>query len=177
MACILTSNQGKGCLNAVAGVKKAWIYKHSDVNQASSTIVAGEVTVLTLVAAPSSATPLFAYEFFSETALGEATSTTSKANGTTFWEDTVSFPIAQLNTATQLELQSLVTMESGVILEDNNGLYWIYGWANGLTNNGTKASTGTALGDANGYTVALSGSEPVMPYNILLATFTALVNV
>lgn len=176
MACVLTSNQGKGCLDAVAGVKKAWIYKHSDVDVSASTVVSGEVTVMTLVAAPSSATPLFSYEFFSETALGEATSTTSKQNGTTFYDQTVTFPIAKLDIATQLELQSLVTMESGVILEDNNGAYWVYGWNNGLTNNGTKSSTGTALGDANGYQVALSGSEPLMPLNILLATFTALIN-
>ena len=176
MACILSINIDKGCLDSVGGVKKFWVVKHSDIDPSSTVLTSGVITTLAAVAAPSSSTPIFPYEVQSESGLCEATSETNKQNGSTFWNHTATFPIPKMQTTTRDELKALAAMNSIVIELDNNGTYWLYGYANGLTNAGIKSSTGTALGDMNGYTVSLAGAEPEDAIEIDLAAFSALIN-
>lgn len=174
MSCILSLNFEKGCLDSVGGVKKFWISKHSDIDYTSTVETTGVIT--TLSPAVALATPFFSYEVQSESGLCEATSETNKQNGSTFWNHTATFPIPKMETTTRDELKALSAMGSLVIALDNNGAYWVYGYANGLNNAGIKSSTGTALGDKNGYDVSLAGAEPEDAKEIELAAFSALIN-
>lgn len=176
MACILSLNYDKGCLDSVGGVKKFWIVKHSDIDPASTVLTSGVITTFAAVAAPSSATPIFPYEVESESGLCEATSETNKQNGSTFWNHTATFPIPKMATTVRDELKALSAMGSMVIALDNNGVYWVYGYNNGLYNAGIKSSTGTAFGDKNGYDVSLAGVDPEDAIEIELAAFSALIN-
>ena len=177
MACILTSNIAKGCLDSVGGIKQFWIYKTDDIDQTATTVDAdNSITLLAAVASPSSATPIYSYEVYSEVSIAEATSETSKENGSTFWNHTVEFPINKMTQAHREEIKVLTVMNVGVIALDNNGTYWLYGYENGLTNNGSKSSTGTVLGDKNGYTIAMAGNEPADAVEIDYSAFSALIN-
>lgn len=176
MSCILSLNIDKGCLDSVGGVKKFWIVKHSDIDPTSTVLTSGVITTLAAVAAPSSSTPIYSYEVQSESGLCEATSETNKQNGSTFWNHTATFPLTKMQTTTRDEIKVLAVMNTMVIALDNNGTYWVYGYDNGLINAGTKSSTGTAMGDQNGYTVSLQSAEPADAIEIDLAAFSALIN-
>jgi hypothetical protein len=47
------------------------------------------------------------------------------------------------------------------IVEDNNGLYRVYGWKNGLFNASSTTTTGQALADMAGSTINLASTEQV----------------
>jgi hypothetical protein len=59
-----------------------------------------------------------------------------------------------------------------VIVEDNNGSLFYAGLKHGMEVSGGTIVTGAAMGDLSGYTLVLTGQEPV-PANFLGATLVA----
>jgi len=58
-----------------------------------------------------------------------------------------------------------------VIVEDNNGNFFYCGLKNGMEVSGGTIVTGAAMGDLSGYTLTLTGQEPV-PANFISVSLT-----
>ena len=56
------------------------------------------------------------------------------------------------------------------VVKDRNGKYWAIGVENPLEGSAGTGETGTAIGDANQYTVTISVEETELPYEITDAT-------
>ena len=96
MACILTINQPKDCRDNVGGLRRAWIGKLTDFDLSATTFDgACAITLLVVSAAPSSATPLYQYDFNTQSGLFESTLTPDRVAGTNFWTHVVTFPLAK----------------------------------------------------------------------------------
>jgi hypothetical protein len=77
-----------------------------------------------------------------------------------------------MDVATNVELQKMISQRPHVFVEDNNGNYFAVGLTRGCNVNGT-VSTGTALGDMNGYTLTITAEEPILAPFVASGVVTA----
>jgi len=80
--------------------------------------------------------------------------------------------LTKLDPLTQLELQKVITNRPHVFVQDNNGNYLAVGMTRGTNTTGT-ISSGVALGDMNGYSLTISGQEPLMAQFVTASLVTS----
>jgi hypothetical protein len=69
--------------------------------------------------------------------------------------------LTKLDPLTQVELAKVIASRPHVFIQDNNGNYLAVGMTRGTNTTGSIA-TGVGLGDLNGYTLTITGQEPLM---------------
>jgi hypothetical protein len=87
------------------------------------------------------------------------TITSDIAAGTVFFDQVCSVTFNKSATADITELSNLVKGRMVVLVEDNNGNWFVMGHKNGVEVSGGTAQTGTAVGDQNGFTIEFSAQE------------------
>jgi hypothetical protein len=102
----------------------------------------------------------------------EQTITSSDENGTTFYGQTVTTVLTKIDALTNVELQKVISQRPHVFVEDNNGNFFAVGLTRGCNVNGT-VTTGTALGDMNGYTLTITAEEPILAPFVTSTVVTA----
>lgn len=98
--------------------------------------------------------------------------TSSRENGTTFYEQTLNLTFKKMSKQTHNELKLLAYARPHVIVEDNNGNKFLMGLEYGAEVSGGSIATGAAMGDLSGYTLTFTGQEKI-PANFVDATITA----
>ena len=153
MPCLMSTGRKLACKDAVGGVQKVFFADYGTLETA--TISGGIVTAFS-----GASYTLFQYDVKSASGL-EQTITSSNDNGTTFFEQTLTLVLTKLDAPTQVELAKVIATRPHVFIQDNNGNYLAVGMTRGCDVNGT-ISTGVALGDLNGYSLTITGQEPLM---------------
>ncbi len=153
MPCLMSTGRKLACKDAVGGIQKVFFADYGTLGTA--TISGGIVTAFS-----GTTYTLFQYDVKSASGL-EQTITSSNDNGTTFFEQTLTLVLTKLDAATQVELAKVIATRPHVFVQDNNGNYLSVGMTRGCDVNGT-ISTGVALGDLNGYSLTITGQEPLM---------------
>jgi hypothetical protein len=90
----------------------------------------------------------------------------SRENGTTFFTQTLTLNLKGLTAKDHKEIKLLSYGRPVVIVEDRNGNFFLAGLEHGMEVTGGSITTGVALGDLSGYTLTLTGEEP-LPANFL----------
>ena len=98
--------------------------------------------------------------------------TSSRDNGTTFYEQTLTLNFKKLSKQTHNEVKLLAYARPHVIVEDNNGNKFMMGLEYGAEVTGGTIATGAAMGDMSGYTLTFNAQEKI-PANFVDATITA----
>lgn len=98
--------------------------------------------------------------------------TSSRDNGTTFYEQTLTLNFKKLSKQTHNEVKLLAYARPHVIVEDNNGNKFMMGLEYGAEVTGGSIATGAAMGDMSGYSLTFSAQEKI-PANFVDATITA----
>ena len=98
--------------------------------------------------------------------------TSSRENGTTFYEQTLNLTFKKMSKQTHNELKLLAYARPHVIVEDNNGNKFLMGLEYGAEVSGGSIATGAAMGDLSGYTLTFTAQEKI-PANFVDATITA----
>jgi len=164
--CPLTQGFTYECDDAVGGIKQGSILITAWENiVAGSTIVAGEVTVLT----QETATSFYRYEVKKNIAGAVTTENHDPLLGTTFEETVMSFMINKLSNTKNVELKLLTSNPVAIIYQDSaDGLYHIMGLDSGAEKmGGTNGSqTGVLKGEQNGYQLAFTSQEKNYPYTV-----------
>lgn len=88
----------------------------------------------------------------------EQSLTSSRDNGTTYAEQTLTLSLKGQNASTHKEIKLLAYGRPHIIVEDNNGDFWVVGEEFGAELTAT-ASSGAAMGDKNGYELTFVASE------------------
>ena len=96
----------------------------------------------------------------------------SRENGTTFFEQVLELTFKKLTVKDHKELKLMAYGRPNVIVEDNNGNFFLAGLDHGMDVTGGTIVTGGAFGDLSGYTLTLTGQEQV-PANFIGDTLTA----
>ena len=91
------------------------------------------------------------------------TEMTVNDNSSHFYTNSATCTFAKIDSSKRLSLESVSSGECTMIIVDNNNQTWLIGAENPVSLSSLSASTGTAIGDNNQYTVTLSAQEAHMP--------------
>lgn len=163
MACTLTlAGRGVGCKDALGGIKRIYVAQWTDGiwEDISSGEVAGATAAITF----------YTYDMTRGSGSLNQTITSDLAAGTVFFDQVCSVTFNKAATSDITEISNLVKGRMAVLVEDNNGNWFVMGHQNGVEVSGGTAQTGTAAGDQNGFTLEFSAQD-VAP-----APFLALTN-
>jgi hypothetical protein len=150
MACDLTRGRKEPCLDAVGGIKAVYFTDFGDLG--TITKIDEEITDL------SGTFTAFKYELKGTNSF-EQTINSSRENGTTFFEQTLSITLKKLSKEDHKEVKLLAYGRPHIAVEDYNGNVFLMGEKNGSDLTGASIVSGTALGDLNGYTLSFTAQE------------------
>ncbi len=153
MSCDLTAGRAELCKDQVGGLKAMYLINYADI---TSVALDSDEQIDTITGATT--INAFKYELKGQNNL-EQTVTTSRDNGTTAVEQTLTAVLKSQNTTTHKELKMLSYGRPRVIVEDYNGNYFFMGEEHGCELTTMAISTGTAMADLSGYTLTLSAME------------------
>ncbi len=158
MACDLTRGRKEPCKDVVGGIKAVYFIDFGDITIAYDTTDTDVIDDLGAVTA-------YKYELKGNSSFEQAI-TSSRENGTTFFEQTLNLTLKKLTKEDNKELKLLAFGRPHVVVEDYNGNAFVMGAEHGAEVTGGSISTGAAMGDLSGYTLTLAASE-LQPANFL----------
>jgi len=170
--CDITAGFTLGCRDNTGGLKNVYILSGS-VDSVTGSGATGLITAI------SGSGTFYKFELTRQTGDYTETINGSTENGTVYFDQTVNMPLHKMQSATRNQIRLLaknVTIK--MIVETNNGStdgvgkFFYLGEENGLSLNAGQGASGTAFGDANGYTLTFNGQEPDPASEISGSTLT-----
>ena len=150
MACELTKGRKEPCKDVVGGLKAVYFTDFGDYGTVTQTD--DEITDMT------GTFTAYKYELKGNSSFEQAI-TSSRENGTTFFEQTLNLTLKKLSKEDNKELKLLAFGRPHVAVEDYNGNVFVMGLEHGAEVTGGTISTGATMGDLSGYTLTLSAQE------------------
>ena len=158
MACDLTRGRKEPCKDVVGGIKAVYFIDYGDITISYDSTNIDAIDDLGAVTA-------YKYELKGNSSFEQAI-TSSRENGTTFFEQTLNLTLKKLSKEDNKELKLLAFGRPHVVVEDYNGNAFVMGAEHGAEVTGGTISTGAAMGDLSGYTLTLAASE-LQPANFI----------
>ena len=167
--CILTQSRPESCKEFVGGIKSIYFINYLDTPMIPtfSTASGLEDSISTI----TGVTNLYKYDLKGANSF-EQTITSSRENGTTFVEQTLTFTIKGLDATATKQMKLLAWGRPHVVIRTNANNFFLAGLRHGMDVTTGTISNGTAMGDLNGYTMTLVGMEAI-PANHLNVAQTA----
>jgi len=167
MGCVITKGRGYFCGGQVGGIKKAYLlsFYDDDVITAVTTDGDGAVTGVTT----ASGTPATFFEFDLDRQASSFNQTIVTGNGgAVAYQSDLDLKMSHDSEESWLRMQNVVEGLWQILIEDNNGVFYLLGVKNGVqVVGGTYAHGGdVAYGDYVGYEIQMQGAEPVPAYNM-----------
>lgn len=165
MACLLTHGREEVCKEFVGGIKSIYFINYGVLGAIS--LGAGDLS--DEITAIAGVTTLFKYDLKGANSF-EQTVTSSRENGTTFVEQTLTFTIKGLDATTTKQMKLLAWGRPHVVIKTNANNFFIAGLEHGMDVTTGLISNGTAMGDLNGYTMTLVGMEAIPANHLSVAS-------
>jgi len=150
MACDLTRGRKVPCKDVIGGIVRVYFIDFGDLGTVTKTD--DEITGL------AGTFNAYQYDLKGTNSL-ETAITSSRENGTTFFEETLTLTLPKLSKEDNKELKLLAYGRPHIAVEDRNGNFMLCGLEHGMEVTGGSIATGTAFGDLSGYTLTLTGQE------------------
>ena len=167
MNCILTEGIPLECLDSTGGVKNVYIGAYSDDTTFSFDTDESIDTI-------TSTETFYQFKFRPQTAAFNEELTKSLENGTTFYTQTLSMIFHKIDAAKRNNMLLLAGASLHVIVETQNGDYWLMGLANGADVSANTSGVGQNYGDLNGYNLSITGLEPVLAHEVSQSAFDSI---
>lgn len=158
MACTLTKGRIEPCKDVVGGIKNVYFTDFGGFGTVSQD-ADDQITDMT------GTFTAYKYELKGNSSF-EQTVTSSRENGTTFFEQTLNLTLHKLSKADNKEIKLLAYGRPHIAVEDYNGNVFVMGLEHGSEVTGGTIVTGAAMGDLSGYTLSFSAQE-VKPANFV----------
>ena len=177
MSCDISHGRLEVCKDTIGGLKNIYVlnygmYDETDITYDTALGYEDVITGITLTPiAPATSTFIYKFELKGTNSF-ETTITSSRENGTTFFEQVLSVQLKKQDAITHKQVKLLSYGRPNIIVETNAGQYFIGGLLRGMDVTAGTISNGTALGDMNGYSLTFTGQEAV-PANFLDCTTEA----
>jgi hypothetical protein len=166
MACDLSLGRLEVCKDSVGGLKNVYFVNYGDLGA-----ITYDVTNSDVIDAIAGTPDAYKYELKGASTFTQNINS-SRENGTTFFEQVLELTFKKLTIKDHKELKLMAYGRPNVIVEDNNGNFFLAGLEHGMDVTGGTIVTGGAMGDLSGYTLTLTGMEKV-PANFLGDTLSA----
>jgi len=170
MACDLWNDLSLACRDSIGGVKNVYLAQlehKSTLTEATE----GLISAFTL----DNGEQFWKYELEHATANFVEAPTANRQNGTIFYQATLNIMLNKRDVATRNQLRLAAQNRLMIIIEDNNGTYWLMGEVNGAMMETSGGGSGTALADRNGYELVFMAEEGDMMSEVdstLISTLT-----
>jgi len=162
MACNITAGRTAQCATNLGGLRNVYIINYDAA--ATYTITSGELTAFT-------ASTGYKFELLNGSTF-EETVTSSRDNGTTFYDQVLTLNLNTIDAATSNRVALLAKGRPRIVVEDNNNNFFMAGLVRGCDVTGGTISRGAAMADKSGYSLTFSAIEPD-PARILQLSGTA----
>ena len=148
MACTISLGRLEGCKDSVGGLKAAYLINFED---ATFTITNSTATVV-------ESTPAAHKYDLRGTSSFDQSLTSSRDNGTTYVEQTLTLSLKSQDAATHKEIMQMAYGRPKILVEDNNGNVYVMGAQHGAELS-ASTSSGASMGDKSGYELTFVAME------------------
>lgn len=162
MSCDISHGRLEVCKDVVGGLRNIYILNYglydpqTDVTYDTAI---GYEDVITAISLPALSN-IYKFELKGTNSF-ETTITSSRENGTTFFEQVLSIQLKKQDQITHKQIKLLSYGRPNIIVETNNNDFFIAGLVRGMDVTAGTISNGTALGDMTGYSLTFTGQEAV----------------
>jgi hypothetical protein len=150
MACDLTRGRKEPCKDVVGGLRAVYFTDFGDFGTVTQTD--DEITDM------SGTFTAYKYELKGNSSFEQAV-TSSRENGTTFFDQTLNITFKKLSKEDNKEIKLLAYGRPHIAVEDYNGNVFVMGLEHGAEVTGGSIVTGAAMGDLSGYTLTFNAQE------------------
>lgn len=168
MSCDLANGRLEVCKDAVGGLEAVYFVNYNDYT--SITYDGVNTDVIDSVAGVAS---IYKYELKGTNSFEQVVNS-SRENGTTFVEQTLTMTLKKQDATTHKSVKLLAYGRPHVIIRNRNNQFFFAGLEHGMELTTANVSNGTAMGDLNGYTLTFVGQEQLLANLIDVSTETAL---
>ena len=170
MSCDIANGRLEACKDSVSGLDAIYIINYGDYNpdpvslggNVTYSATAGLEDVITEI---GSVATVYKFELKGANSF-EQTIQTSRDNGTTFFEQALTIQLKKQDAATHKTIKLLAYGRPHIIVRTRGNQFFIAGLQRGCDVTAGTVSSGTAMGDFNGYNLTFTGMENV-PANFL----------
>lgn len=164
MACDLTRGRKEPCKDVVGGLKAIYFTDFGDLG----TVTQDADDQITDMSGTFTA---YKYELKGNSSFEQAI-TSSRENGTTFFDQTLNITFKKLSKEDNKEVKLLAYGRPHIAVEDYNGNVFVMGLEHGAEVTGGTIVTGAAMADLSGYTLTFNAQE-LKPANFVDAPTSA----
>lgn len=157
----LKSISSELCEGNVGGIKTAYIALKSDV-----TITKPKTATSLATIALNGTGKFYQYEFRKNTSTFTSTLNADADNATQYWTTEAVLQFKKTEAAKRSSVMALCQNDVVVVIEDNNGKYWLLGADNAVTATAGNQTMGTNRSDSNHYEITLTDESNELPYEV-----------
>ena len=165
---LITHGRAEDCTTGIGGLKAIYIINNGLITGVTNGAGDNSDQITAIALNPPTST-IYKYDLKGANTF-EQTITSSRENGTTFVEQTLTFTLKGLDATTTKQMKLLAFGRPNVIVQTNSNKFFLAGLANGLDVTTGVLTNGTAFGDFNGYTMTLVGMEEIPANHINIAS-------
>ena len=165
MSCDIANGRVEACKDAISGLLNIYFINYGDLSTEDITYgtTANSDVINTWV--PAAQLSLYKYELKGANGFDQ-TIQTSRDNGTTFFEQVLTVQLKKQDIATHKNVKLLAYGRPNIIVRTRANEFFIAGLQRGCDVTAGTVSSGTAMGDFNGYSLTFTGMEN-LPANFL----------
>ena len=164
MACDITHGRLEQCKDVVGGLQAIYILNYGLFDPIADVTYVGTTDEISTITLPAS-TNVYKFELKGTNSF-ETTITSSRENGTTFFEQVLAITLKKQDVQTHKEIKLLTYGRPNIIVRTNANQFFIAGLTRGMDVTAGTIGNGTNLGDMSGYSLTFTGQEAV-PANFL----------
>lgn len=170
MSCDIAQGRLEACKSGVSGLDAIYFINFGDFNP-DPTTAGGDVLYSTTsgyedtISDIANVASLYKFELKGANSF-EQTIQTSRDNGTTFFEQVLTVQLKKQDVATHKTVKLLAYGRPHIVVKTRDNQFFIAGLQRGCDVTAGTISSGTAMGDFNGYNLTFTGMEN-LPANFL----------
>lgn len=156
---------GQECKGAASGVKRIFIGldREWDVNEASGQTAAPHSVTITKDSDITGDTVFYEYFVMDEAASLTSTLNVNNQSGVRYYSNVLSATFVRMRPEKHIEMMALANEKLIVIVEDNNGYFWVLQNASATAE---TAQSGQATDDLSGYQIEVTSRSGELPFQI-----------
>ena len=156
----------KPCKDSVGGIQAIYF-----INYGSMGPITYDVTDTDVIDSIGTGVSCYKYDVHFASSLTQNIQSSTE-NGTVAFEQVLEISMPKLSKEDNKEIKLIAYGHPHIVVEDQNGSFFLAGTVNGCEVTGGTIVTGTAMGDMSGYTLTLTGMERT-PANFLASDLAA----
>lgn len=172
MACAITHGRVEPCKDSLAGLKNVYfINENITANYIYQETAPGVYAVDTdfseVIDYVNFVEKLYKFELKSNENVYDQEIVSSRENGTTFFRQTLTIKLKKQDAATHLAVKTLAYAKPRILVENNEGQFFLVGLLRGCDLTAGSINSGGALGDFSGYSMTFQAEE-LLPSQFVL---------